>query len=182
MTVAGARPEQGQLTQINDLSKSAETLRTIEGMIDGLNDYAYEGLSQFFHEDFRWMGNAGCGTKNGLREFLENWVVPFRAAFSDKVCKDEARIVQGEWMAAFGAQVGTHSGEFMGIQPTGKRVEVRYMDFWKVKDGKIIDNWVMVDFPHVMRQLGVDPFNGNGWEKFDPGNRVQPEPAKDDVG
>jgi predicted ester cyclase len=55
----------------------------------------------------------------------------------------------------------------MGIEPTGKRVEIRYMDFWKVVDGKIVDNWVMVDFPHVMQQLGVDPFNGHGWEKFD---------------
>jgi predicted ester cyclase len=55
----------------------------------------------------------------------------------------------------------------MGIAPTGKRVEIRYMDFWKVKDGRIVDNWVMVDFPAVMQQLGVDPFNGEGWEKFD---------------
>ncbi len=167
--MTGARPEQGRLTEDNDLSKTEETQAVIAGMIDGLNDYVFEGLSRFFHDDFRWLGNAGCGTKHGLREFLDNWVVPFRAAFTDKICTDEARIVQGEWMAAFGAQVGTHSGEFMGIPPTGKRVEIRYMDFWKVKDGKVIDNWVMVDFPHVMRQLGMDPFNGNGWERFDSG-------------
>ncbi len=59
-------------------------------------------------------------------------------------------------MAAFGHQEDTHSGEFMGIAPTGKRVEIRYMYFWKVQNGKIGDNWVMVDFPHVMAQLGVD--------------------------
>ena len=70
-------------------------------------------------------------------------------------------------MAAFGRQEATHSGMFMGIAPTGKRVEIRYMDFWKVKNGEIVSNWVMVDFPHVMQQLGVDPFQGNGWEKFD---------------
>jgi hypothetical protein len=55
----------------------------------------------------------------------------------------------------------------MGIEPTGKRVEIRYMDFWKVVDGKIVDNWVMVDFPYVMQQLGVDPFDGRGWERLD---------------
>ena len=90
-----------------------------------------------------------------------------QAAFSDKVCIDEARITQGEWCAAFGRQEAVHSGEFMGIAPTGKRVEIRYMDFWKVVDGEIVDNWVMVDFPSVMQQLGVDPFNGQGWERFD---------------
>jgi len=167
--MTGARPEQGRLTKNNDLSKSKDTEKVIAGMIDGLNDYEFEGLSKFFHADFRWMGNAGCGVKNGLREFLDNWVVPFRNAFSDKVCIDEARVVQGEWMAAFGAQMATHSAQFMGIAPTGKRVEIRYMDFWRVKDGKIVDNWVMVDFPHVMRQLGQDPFNGHGWENFDRG-------------
>ncbi len=41
------------------------------------------------------------------------------------------------------------------------------MDFWRVRNGKIVDNWVMVDFPNVMRQLGRDPFNGLGWEIFD---------------
>ncbi len=174
----GPRPEQGRLTKHNDLTKTAETRRTIEGMIDGLNDLVFDELGQFFHDGFRWMGNAGCGTKKGLREFKGNWVLPFRAAFTEKVCIDEARIVEGEWMAAFGKQTATHSGEFMGIPATGKRVEIRYMDFWKVKDGKILDNWVMVDFPHVMRQLGVDPFKGLGWEAYDEGLQAPPRPQK----
>ncbi len=175
--MSGARPVQGQLTHDNDLSKTDDTRRTVERMVDGLNDHVINGIGEFFAETFRWMGNAGCGTKNGLKEFQDNWQRPFQAAFSDKVCTDEARIVQGEWMAAFGAQSATHSGEFMGIQPTGKRVEIRYMDFWKVMDGKIVANWVMVDFPHVMRQLGVDPFKGHGWEAYDEGRAVPPQPA-----
>lgn len=174
--MSGARPPQGELTRLNDLTKTAETRRVVEGMVDGLNDHLINGIGTFFHESFRWMGNAGCGTKNGLREFQDNWQRPFQAAFSGKVCIDEARIVQGEWMAAFGAQHATHSGEFMGIAPTGKRVEIRYMDFWKVVDGKIIDNYVMIDFPHVMRQLGVDPFGGQGWEAFDAGQKIPPRP------
>jgi hypothetical protein len=64
----------------------------------------------------------------------------------------------------------------MGVKPTGKRVEIRYMDFWKVVDGKIVDNWVMVDFPHVLAQLGVDVFNGHGWEKYDRGEATPPRP------
>jgi predicted ester cyclase len=161
------RPAQAELTRNNDLSKTEETLGVIDAMVDGLNDHDIEGMGRFFAETFRWMGNAGCGTKHGLREFQENWQRPFQAAFSDKVCIDEARIAQGEWCAAFGRQEAIHSGEFMGIPPTGKRVEIRYMDFWHVVDGKIADNWVMVDFPSVMRQLGVDPFGGHGWEQYD---------------
>lgn len=173
-----ARPEQAALTKHNDLSKTEVTRTLVEEMVDGLNDRLIDGIGAFFAPDFRWIGNAGCGTKNGLREFQDNWQRPFQAAFSDKVCVDEARLAQGEWMAAFGRQEATHSGEFMGIAPTGKRVEIRYMDFWKVVDGKIADNWVMVDFPHVMRQLGVDPFNGHGWEAFDRGERTPPRPVQ----
>lgn len=172
----GARPPQAALTRDNDLSKTAATRRVIESMVDGLNDHDIAGMGRFFAEAFRWFGNAGCGTKNGLREFQQNWQRPFQAAFSDKICVDEARIAEGEWMAAFGRQEATHSGEFMGIAPTGRRVEIRYMDFWKVVDGKIVDNWVMVDFPHVMRQLGVDPFGGHGWEEYDAGRKIPPGP------
>ncbi|MCS4096211.1 ester cyclase [Rhizobium sp. BK176] len=172
----GSRPEQGVLTKNNDRSKTEATRAVVEGMVDGLNDHVIDGIGSFFASNFRWLGNAGCGTKNGLKEFQDNWQRPFQAAFSDKVCVDEARLAEGEWMAAFGRQEATHSGEFMGIAPTGKRVEIRYMDFWKVVDGKIVDNWVMVDFPHVMQQLGVDPFNGNGWEEYDAGRKVPPRP------
>ena len=170
-----SRPEQGALTEKNDLSKTGETRRVVERMVDGLNDHEIDGMGEFFHQDFRWIGNAGSGVKNGLKAFQDNWQRPFQAAFSEKVCIDEARLAEGEWMAAFGRQEATHSGEFMGIAPTGKRVEIRYMDFWKVKDGKIVSNWVMVDFPYVMTQLGVDPFQGHGWEKFDRRDSVTEE-------
>ena len=176
--MTGARPPQAELTRDNDRSKTEETRRVVERMVDGLNDHEIDGIGAFFAESFRWMGNAGCGAKNGLREFQDNWQRPFQAAFSDKVCIDEARLAEGEWMAAFGRQEAVHSGEFMGIPPTGKRVVIRYMDFWRVRDGKIVDNWVMVDFPHVMRQLGVDPFAGHGWEEYDSGRKVPPRPAE----
>ena len=163
----GSRPNQAELTKNNDLSKTKKTQEVIESMVDGLNDHRIEDIGEFFSKNFRWMGNFGCGTKSGLKEFQDNWQKPFQEAFSNKVCIDEARLFMGEWAAAFGRQEAIHSGEFMGIKPTGKKVEIKYMDFWKVSEGKIKDNWVMVDFPFVMKQLGVDVFDGMGWEKFD---------------
>ncbi|MEM1272773.1 MAG: ester cyclase [Pseudomonadota bacterium] len=173
----GSRPEQAVLTRDTDLSQINATRAVIEDMVDGLNDHRIDDIGQFFAEGFRWMGNQGCGTKYGLKEFQDNWQRPFQAAFSDKVCVDEARLYMGEWAAAFGRQEATHSGVFMGIAPTGKRVVIRYMDFWKVQNGKITDNWVMVDFPHVLAQLGKDVFAGEGWETFDRGERSAPRSA-----
>lgn len=174
----GARPEQAALSRDTDLARTDETRRIIEGMVDGLNDHRITDIGEFFAEDFTWRGNYGCGTKRGLHAFQENWQKPFQAAFSDKVCIDEARLYMGEWAAAFGRQEATHSGPFMGLPPTGRRVEIRYMDFWKVEDGRITDNWVMVDFPHVLAQLGCDVFAGEGWEAFDRGEKVPPAPGK----
>jgi len=163
----GSRPVQAELSRDTDLSKTDETRSVIEAMIDGLNDHRIEDVGEFFADDFRWMGNQGCGTKHGLREFQDNWQRPFQDAFHDKICIDEARLFMGEWAAAFGRQEATHGGEFMGVPATGKRIEIRYMDFWKVADGRITDNWVMVDFPNVLAQLGVDVFRGHGWEARD---------------
>ena len=174
--MTGARPEQAVLTRGTDMTKTDETRAVVEAMVDGLNDHRIHDMGEFFAEDFRWIGNCGCGTKEGLRAFQEDWQRPFQAAFRDKVCIDEARLFMGEWAAAFGRQEATHAGAFMGVAPTGKRVEIRYMDFWRVADGRIADNWVMVDFPHVLAQLGVDVFGGEGWEAYDRGERVPPRP------
>ena len=166
----------GTLTQDNDLSRSEDSLRAVMEMAKALGRSSND-MAAHFHPDFRWMGNTGCGTKNGLAEFRRNWQLPLRAAFSDRVYIEEAMFAQGEWVAGFGYIEATHSGAFMGIAPTGKRIRIKYMDFWKVREGKIVDNWVSVDYPYVLAQLGVDVFNGEGWEKYDEGRAIPPAPA-----
>ena len=171
-------PEDAFLTCDTDMSKTDETRGVIEGMVQALNDHRIDDIGEFFANDFVWHGNTGCGTKRGLKEFQDNWQRPFQAAFSGKRAIDEARLVMGEWAASFGAQHAVHSGTFMGVPPTNKKIEIRYMDFWKVVDGKIVENWVSVDFPHVLAQLGVDVFDGEGWEHYDNGTKVAPRADK----
>ena len=79
----GTRPEQATLSRETDMSKTDETRAVIEAMVDGLNDHRIADIAEFFSDSFRWMGNAGCGTKSGLTEFQNNWQKPFQAAFSD---------------------------------------------------------------------------------------------------
>ena len=136
--MSGARPEQAILSKDTDLSKTNETRKVIENMIDGLNDHRIVDIDEFFSESFRWMGNTGCGTKEGIREFQENWQKPFQAAFSNKVCIDEARLYMGEWAAAFGRQEAIHSGIFMGIKPENKKFKSVIWIFGKSKMGKLL--------------------------------------------
>ena len=131
-----------------------------------------------FHEDFRWIGNQGCGTKKGLQAFRNNWQLPIRAAFTERDYKTDRFICEGNWASCFGHIEATHSGTFMGHAATGKRVKIPYMDFWEVKDGRIADNWVSVDFAYVLAQLGEDVFGGRGWETYDDGTATPPKPKE----
>lgn len=157
-------------------SKSQETLRVIKEMEVALGENSND-MAKHFHESFRWMGNYGCGTKNDLKQFRDNWQLPLRAAFTERTYKTEKFLVDGDWASCFGHIEATHSGEFMGVPATGKRVQIAYMDFWEVSDGRIKDNWVSVDYAAVLAQLGVDVFNGEGWEAFDTGRKFPTHPA-----
>lgn len=80
----GSRPEQAALSRDTDMSKTDATRQVIEGMVDGLNDHRIDDIGAFFAENFHWIGNQGCGTKTGLREFQDNWQRPFQAAFQTR--------------------------------------------------------------------------------------------------
>ena len=49
---------------------------------------------------------------------------------------------------------GTHEGEFLGIAPTSKRVEINAITIYKFKDEKIIEEWAVLDFYSLLKQLG----------------------------
>ena len=49
----------------------------------------------------------------------------------------------------------THDG-WMGIAPPGGRQEMRSLDFWRLENGRIRENWVLVDLLHLYDQIGVD--------------------------
>ena len=49
-------------------------------------------------------------------------------------------------------------GGWMGIAPAGRRVKMRSLDFWRMEDGLIRENWVLVDLLDVYAQLEVDVF------------------------
>ncbi|WP_416686912.1 ester cyclase [Candidatus Pseudothioglobus sp. Uisw_041] len=155
--------------------QSKMTLAVVKAMEEALSTNS-NNMEKHFHKDFRWMGNNGCGTKKSLEEFRNNWQLPLRAAFSDRIYNTDKFLVDGEWASCFGHIDAIHSGEFMGIAPTNKRVKIHYTDFWEVKDGLIIDNWVTVDFPSILSQLDVDVFKGQGWEAYDRGEIAPAKP------
>ena len=48
-----------------------------------------------------------------------------------------------------------HTGPFLGIEPTGKRITARGMSIQRFVDGKILEAWDNWDQLAVMAQLGA---------------------------
>jgi predicted ester cyclase len=56
---------------------------------------------------------------------------------------------------------GTHTGELMGVPPTGKRLEMTGIVIYRIAGGKIVERWAQHDVLGLMQQLGVIPTRGH---------------------
>ncbi len=153
----------------------AAAIKLIEDMcFVGLNAFEDEGvagmgLEHYFAEDFSWYGPGGIGLCKGLKGFQENHQFPWLEAFPDRRHANFfASLGEGNYASIGGwpSTYQTHSGNgFLGIPATGQALQMRCIDWWRVENGKIVENWVHVDMPHLVLQMGIDVFknlqNGN---------------------
>ncbi|HEX9505199.1 MAG TPA: ester cyclase [Acidimicrobiia bacterium] len=94
--------------------------------------------------------------KDAARAF----VTMFRAAFPDLEVDAQAMVAEGDEVWAYARMTGTHTGEFMGIAPTGTSISYRMMDRVKVRDGMAVEHWGCSDDLGLMTQLGAVPKMG----------------------
>lgn len=81
----------------------------------------------------------------------------FFAAFPDMRIVVEQTLGEGDLVCTRGYFEGTHDGDFMGVPATGNTVNIKYIDIWRLADGKAVENWVRLDMLSLMQQLGVVP-------------------------
>lgn len=131
-------------------------LSLVQRMYDALNTQDLNAHDEFWVEDMIWHGPPGFGDIVGREAFKYEVLKPFYTAFPDYHAKNDIEFANDEWVTATGFVTGTHQGSWMGLAATGKPMRMRFSDFWKVRDGKLSENWVMVDHIDVFKQLGVD--------------------------
>jgi len=78
-----------------------------------------------------------------------------RKAFPDVSLALEDLVVEGDRVAARMTMRGTHSGEYLGIKPTGRTVKVTGFEISKTRDGKYAETWGLLDIFSLLNQLGV---------------------------
>jgi steroid delta-isomerase-like uncharacterized protein len=91
------------------------------------------------------------------REGLAALVTSWRTAFPDmhETCED--LIAERDKVVGRFTMRGTHSGEFMGVSPTGRSVTMSGIDIVRVAGGKIIEFWYGEHLLELMQQLGAVP-------------------------
>lgn len=88
---------------------------------------------------------------------LKLMIAIFRAAFPDLRCTVEDEIVVRNKFAVTWSIHGTHQGMFLGNPPTGRPVVVPGIIFARAENGRIVEDWILIDQIGLLQQLGIIP-------------------------
>ena len=154
-----------------DAKKSNSSVKDVMDMLTSMKRHPSEGgpevmkMDYYWHPKMNWYGPSGIGSSRGIEGF-RNWhQIPFLNSMPDrgKYVKDITYHFFGDcdYVGVTGwpnmIQTISHDG-WMGIAPVNKKIEMRSLDFWRLENGKIRENWVMEDILDVYNQIGVDVF------------------------
>ena len=129
---------------------------------EALNNRSYEDLDEV-HD------HGGRNHAHGAFD-LSEWPdegVPFgpdevrgtfewlRGGFSDLRVEVEDLIAEGDKVVARIRMTGTHDGEFVGLQPTGRTWNYEHIHIFRLAEGKILEHWAVREDLKAMIQLGV---------------------------
>ena len=141
-----------------------QKLETHKAMIrrfveDVKNKRQLEQLGEIFQADYQehnaTVGSFGAGIE-GYKRFLNHL---FTAFPEDSVTIDEI-LAEGDLVSYRGTETGTHRAEFLGIPATGKSATWTEIQFFRFREGKVVEHWVDVDLFSWFQQLGVIPLMG----------------------
>jgi steroid delta-isomerase-like uncharacterized protein len=88
-------------------------------------------------------------------EEMKGTVRMVTAAFPDNRHEVEEVIAEDDRVVLRCTLTGTHEGQFMGIPPTGRKIEVTEIHIYRLEEGKAVEHRVGRDDLGAMRQLGV---------------------------
>jgi len=78
-----------------------------------------------------------------------------RAAFPDFQNPLDFVLGDGAFAVSYGRSTGTHRGEYLGLQPTGRSLDVPTFGILRFADGQAVERWGMSDGIATLRQLGL---------------------------
>jgi steroid delta-isomerase-like uncharacterized protein len=93
-------------------------------------------------------------TKEGVIELFRS----YRSSFPDLRMEVEDIVAGDDKAVARVVATGTQTGEFMGMAPSGKQIEVQLIDIMRFDAaGKVVEHWGVMDTLSMLQQLGMVP-------------------------
>ena len=166
LLVPGPQMSDGLLLTPQDSDETKHTLKVLMGMMGGLHTFDQKDLSSMdvkghWHKDMMWYGPCGIGTAREVAGFQKHHQKPFLHAFPDRVgANHRARFAEGQYVASTGwpSVKATHLGDYLGVPATHKAINMRVADWWRREGDVLRENWVLIDLPELLLQMGVDLF------------------------
>ena len=90
-------------------------------------------------------------------EELKDHIIFFEASFPHYAVIADDMIAEGDKVSVLARFQGVHTGDLLGIAPTGKEVDVPFAITYRIGGGKITQHWMSFDRMALMEQLGVAP-------------------------
>jgi steroid delta-isomerase-like uncharacterized protein len=89
----------------------------------------------------------------GIKEHVTSWI----ASFPDLHFSIEQMLSEGDRVVMQLLMEGTHHGAWLGIPASGRKMQIRMFTVHRVAQGKIVEDWVLVESLGFFQQLGVVP-------------------------
>jgi len=141
-----------------------ENKAIVRGVIEAENKHNPALMDEFIALDFVSDPDTPAEVR-GL-ESLKQIYTQYYKGFPDLIGTIEDIIAEGDevWVRYTGT--GTHTGEFMGIAPTGKKVTLKAFCIYRIVDTKVVEWRQVVDMLDFYKKLGVIEYTETGKKLF----------------
>ena len=93
------------------------------------------------------------GWTTGLQVALRNFQENIASRLTDMAVTEHDVIEAGDMLVIRGTFEVTHSGEFLGVPPTGRRVSFDWIDMYRVAGGRIVWRFLLCDWKGLLDKL-----------------------------
>jgi predicted ester cyclase len=110
-------------------------------------------------ENVGWLSFVGHDPVRGTLSLGEtrDLAKGFKVGFPDLRCSVLDAISESDRVACRWRMTGTHRGPFLGFEPTGRRVVLDGIGYFRLHDDRVAEEWLEYDALSLLRQLGVVP-------------------------
>lgn len=131
-----------------------ENKAIIRKSIEAINTQNLDILDELMAADY--VDHTHQLNPEGVKQFMN---MIFKA-FPDWHETIEDIIAEGDkvWVRAKGT--GTHTGEWRGLAPTGKKITAMGVNIYRIVNGKGVEGWAVEDWMDAFKQLGVIKYKG----------------------